>query len=173
MQAWTKGISWSPSAKKWAVPFFMAGANMPYVSRTNGRLGYSSKLVYSESMAFSSLTVALGAYVGLLTFGLLLVVPPTRWLLKKFVLPAPGQGPSRASCEAASYRVLFCATGGGDRTDVRIDAVGDASCISTTCCLAETAMALSLDAAKLAALESTVATLQANVTSLVSGLSGR
>lgn len=149
VQVWTKGVSWSPEAKKWGVPFFMAGANMPYVARTNGRLGYSDKLEYSESMAFRSLLVAIGAYLGLITFGLLLVVPPTRWLLKTFVLPAPGQGPSRESCLAASYRMQFVATGGGDRTDVQLKAVGDASCISTTCCLAETAMALSMDAAKL------------------------
>jgi short subunit dehydrogenase-like uncharacterized protein len=41
--------------------------------------------------------------------------------------------------------MLFVALSGNERVDVTIDAIGDASCISTTCCLAETAMSLSQD----------------------------
>jgi short subunit dehydrogenase-like uncharacterized protein len=146
----TKGISWSPQAHAYAIPFFMAGANSPYVQRSNGRLGYSSSMTYNENMTFDSLPQALAAYAGLAAAGLLLVVPPTRWALKRWVLPAPGEGPTPTQREAASYTMLFVATGGdADRVDVKLDAVGDASCISTTCCLAETALVLSSDAARL------------------------
>lgn len=146
---WIKGIFYSGVAGKWAVPFFMAGANQTYVSRSNGRLGYSSNLVYSEAQMFGSFIKALIFYLSLLVGGILLYLRPTRWLLMKFVLPAPGQGPTMATCEKASYRMQFYASAPGRQTKVTIDAVGDASCISTTCCLAESAMALSRDAAKL------------------------
>jgi short subunit dehydrogenase-like uncharacterized protein len=144
-----KGLFWSAVAKKWCIPFFMAGANQPYVRRSNGRLGYSPMLEYSESMMFRSFWKALFVYLAMILFGILLYIKPTRWLLQRFVLPAPGQGPSKEVCEKASYRILFAATQGTKRADVKLDAVGDASCISTTCCLAETAMALSTDAKRL------------------------
>merc|ERR1712144_166132 len=94
---------------------------------------------------------ALFMYLGLALFGLLVWLRPTRWLLQRYVLPAPGQGPSKEVCEKASYAMLFVATSadGDKRADIKLDAVGDASCISTTCCLGETAMALSVDAKKL------------------------
>jgi len=143
------GIHYNKRANLWAVPFFMAVANMPQVAHSNGRLGYSKDMTYAEYMSFRSFFPAFAMYCGLIIFGALLVFPPTRWLLQKFVLPAPGQGPTKAECEAASYKVKFVATSGSDQVDVLIDAVGDASCISTTCCLAESAMSLSVDADKL------------------------
>ena len=147
--AWVTGLSWNKSAELWGVPFFMQPCNVPNVRHSNGRLGYSKKLAYSEYMSFNSFVPALFMYLGLIVVGILLVVPPTRWVLKKFVLPAPGQGPSMEQCEKASYTVKFCATAGSDQADVKITAVGDASCISTTCCIAETAMGLTKDAHKL------------------------
>jgi short subunit dehydrogenase-like uncharacterized protein len=144
-------LSFNTASQRWGFLFFMAGANCPYVSRSNGRLGYSKNLVYQETMVFGSFLQALAAYLGFIIFGILLVLPPTRWLLQRFVLPAPGQGPSKESCEKASYSMIFRGTDGsqGDVVDVKLEAVGDASCISTTCCIAETAMALSKDAASL------------------------
>jgi len=147
--AWVKGISWSKSAQLWGIPFFMQPANMPQVKHSNARMGYSSNLTYSEYQSFKSFLPAFFMYVALLTVGLLLAFAPTRWLLREFILPAPGQGPSKEVCEKASYSVKFCATGADDQADVTIEAVGDASCISTTCCLAETALGLSKDADKL------------------------
>jgi short subunit dehydrogenase-like uncharacterized protein len=147
--AWVTGLSWNKSAELWGVPFFMQPCNVPNVRHSNGRLGYSKNLAYSEYMSFNSFVPALFMYLGLIVVGILLVVPPTRWVLKKFVLPAPGQGPSMEQCEKASYTVKFCATAGSDQADVKITAVGDASCISTTCCIAETAMGLTKDAHKL------------------------
>jgi len=123
--------------------FSMRHLVFSYVTRSNGRLGYSQRLKYSERMVFPSFLQALGAYCGLLLFGALLVLPPTRWVLQHAVLPSPGQGPSQEVCESASYTMIFRASGGGDHADVSLDAVGDASCISTTCCLGEVAMALS------------------------------
>jgi len=99
---------------------------------------------------FGSFLKALVFYIALIVGGIMLYLRPTRWLLMKFVLPAPGQGPSMADCEKASYKMLFSASAANKETRVTIDAVGDASCISTTCCLGESAMALSRDATKLA-----------------------
>ena len=60
---------------------------------------------------------------------------------------------------------MFYASAPGRETKVTIDAVGDASCISTTCCLAESAMALSQDAAKLTSSGGVQAAMSAMATS--------
>merc|ERR1712194_972916 len=103
-QVHATGIHYSPTAKVYSVPFFMAAANMPQVAHSNGRLGYSANLTYSEYMSFKSFLPALGFYLGLVTFGALLLFPPTRLFLQNFVLPAPGQGPTKEQCESASYK---------------------------------------------------------------------
>ena len=176
---WAKGVGWSAAAKRWTVPFFMAPTNMPCVARSNGRLNYAANLEYGECssesrtrnpllpraqpatrdyefaprcryMVFEHLLTALAVTSAMVVAVCLLLFPPTRWLLQALVIPKPGQGPSKAAMEASSWRMLFVATGGGgERLDVHLDAVGDASCISTTCCLGESAMALSKDAAQL------------------------
>eukprot|EP00658_Telonema_sp_P-2_P082443 TRINITY_DN8718_c0_g1_i7.p1 TRINITY_DN8718_c0_g1~~TRINITY_DN8718_c0_g1_i7.p1 ORF type:complete len:372 (+),score=96.47 TRINITY_DN8718_c0_g1_i7:42-1157(+) len=143
--AWAKFPFWSSLCKKWCIPFIMAGANMPYVLRSNGRMGYSPNLVYAETQVFGSLLKASLFYLVLLIGGILLYFRPTRWLMQRYVLPSPGQGPSKETQEKGSWKMLFVALSGNERVDVTIDAIGDASCISTTCCLAETAMSLSQD----------------------------
>jgi len=170
---WSKFISWSEGMGKWTVPFFMAGCNQPAVKKSNGRLGYSGSLVYNERQSLPSLFHAVCYLIVMVIFLVLLWIPPTRWILKKWVLPAPGnpnpnpnhpgpspnmdwvlpagQGPDMEEMKTKSYKVVFVATGGSnaESVTVRMNAVGDASCVSTTACLGESAMSLSKDAESL------------------------
>jgi len=150
---WSKGVSWSPQAKCWCIPFFMASCNQPVVQASNGRLAYAQNLVYYERQTVKNLHTAVITWCCFAIFGLLVAFPPTRWLLVKYVLPPPGQGPDQETMAKCSYKVMFAASGGQHKDQakvgVTVTAVGDPSCISTTCCLAESAMCLSKDCSKL------------------------
>ncbi len=49
--------------------------------------------------------------LGFFLFGTALFCPPLTWLLRTFVLPKPGQGPSEASMDEGFLRVTGVATG--------------------------------------------------------------
>ncbi|CAL6410527.1 unnamed protein product [Bathycoccus prasinos] len=53
---------------------------------------------------------------GIKTFGVLFAIPPTRWLLRKTVLPAPGQGPNEDILENG-YSNVYVVGHGRDKND--------------------------------------------------------
>ncbi len=86
----------------WTVPFFMGAVNSRVVRRSNALAGYplGSDPDYRECIAFGKgfgawARAMLAAAAGGL-FVAAVVFAPTRWLLKRFVLPKPGQGPKAA-----------------------------------------------------------------------------
>merc|ERR1712159_921523 len=46
--------------------------------------------------------------------GLLLVFPPTRWLMKSFIVPKPGQGPTPQLQKTGFYKMKFYGRGLGE-----------------------------------------------------------
>lgn len=48
--------------------------------------------------------------MGLIVFATALSIPPLQWLLRKFVLPAPGQGPSTKTMDAGFLQLTGYAT---------------------------------------------------------------
>ncbi len=42
-----------------------------------------------------------------------LIIPPTRWLLQNYILPKPGQGPSKEEQLSGEYELLFTGTTSG------------------------------------------------------------
>lgn len=90
--------------------FFMAGVNANAVKRSNALNGYGSKVVYCEGQEWGSLFKACKYLFGMFWFGLGLCIPPIRWLMRKFVLPKPGDGPSEASMEKGFLVVTGVAT---------------------------------------------------------------
>ena len=143
------GITWRARAGLYGIPFFMALCNMPVVKRSNGRLGFAPHLTYSERMGFRGLLKAVAYYVAMSIGVLLLAFPPTRWLLKRYYLPAPGEGPDLTNMAKKSYSCTFVATKGEASTVTIMDAQGDPGAYSTTYILAEAAMCLSQDAGSL------------------------
>jgi hypothetical protein len=49
--------------------------------------------------------------MGLIVMGTAFYCPPLKWLLRKFVLPAPGQGPSEAFMDTGFLKITGFATG--------------------------------------------------------------
>ncbi|MDH5698666.1 MAG: saccharopine dehydrogenase, partial [Nitrospirota bacterium] len=77
--------------------------------------------------------------------------PPTRWLLKKFVLPKPGQGPSQRVRENGFFDLILVGKlGEGNVMRARIKGVGDPGTESTSKLLVESAVCLAQDSEKIA-----------------------
>jgi short subunit dehydrogenase-like uncharacterized protein len=101
----------------WTGPFIMAAVNEPVVRRTNAILGfpYGNNFRYHEAQRFGKgpkgALGAAGFTAGLGAFAAAMSVGPTRNLLEKFVLPAPGEGPSRKAIENGHFTMRLFGQG--------------------------------------------------------------
>ncbi|MFW6234756.1 MAG: hypothetical protein ACOC4I_05225, partial [Spirochaetota bacterium] len=90
---------YDPWLRAWTVPFVMESVNSRVVRRTNALSGMPLGPApdYRELITFGSGPLGfLKSYLASLGTGvlfLLLLLPPTRYLLSQLVLPKPGQGP--------------------------------------------------------------------------------
>ena len=111
-------------AGTWTAPFFMADVNEKVVHRSNALRGYSwgRSFAYHESMVTGDGPVG-AARAGAVTGGLALLdqvlsVGPLRRQFERYVLPDPGEGPSRQAIEDGGFEVRLRGTGaaaeGGD-----------------------------------------------------------
>ncbi|MFT6988783.1 MAG: short subunit dehydrogenase-like uncharacterized protein [Paraglaciecola sp.] len=97
----------------WVAPFVMAVINTRIVHRSNALLasGYSQHFEYNEAMltgkGLIGSGVAAGLGVGLGSFAMAAVIPPTRWAMERFMLPKPGEGPSLDAQEKGFYDLRF------------------------------------------------------------------
>jgi short subunit dehydrogenase-like uncharacterized protein len=97
-----RGVRWDADLAQWTGPFLMAAINTRVVRRTNALLGYAwgRDFRYREAMSFGAgpkgwLTaagVSAGTALGVAAVG----VGPVRRFVGKRVLPASGDGPSKA-----------------------------------------------------------------------------
>ncbi len=97
----------------WLAPFIMAGINTRVVHRSSAlsNYPYGEDFRYDEAMLTGAgmrgrmtayaVAGALGGFVAMTAMA------PTRWLLQRFVLPAPGQGPSPRSQAEGFYDLRF------------------------------------------------------------------
>ncbi len=136
----------------WAGPFIMAAINTRVVMRSNALSGaaWGRDFRYDEGMLLGSGWKArLGAWgmsLGLGLFVAAVALPPTRWLLARFVLPKPGEGPGPEARERGFYDLRFAGHGPEDaliRTRVTGDM--DPGYGSTAKMLGEAAVCLALD----------------------------
>lgn len=104
---------WDEDEKLWAAPFVMAPVNARVVRRSNALSGYAygKATSYGEVMEVPGPLSGVGMVCGLGFGAGLLFLSPTRWLLKKLVLPAPGQGPSKTARENGFFNTRIVATG--------------------------------------------------------------
>jgi short subunit dehydrogenase-like uncharacterized protein len=133
----------------WTKPFFMGPMNTKIVRRTNAVLGYP----YGEDFRYDEATLvgsgpvgwlkAKGQAIGFVAFIKAVGFPPTRRLLKKRVLPASGEGPSREVRETGHWEVVLIGTmDDGTTVRIRVRGKGDPATESTTRMLAESALCL-------------------------------
>ena len=91
-----------------------ASVNKAIVERSWGLLDkgkfYGPKFSFSEYMRVSNMFSGIAFHYLFLSFGLLLLLPPVRWLAKKLVT-SPGQGPSKQAMakEFLEYRAVAVA----------------------------------------------------------------
>jgi len=141
----------APSSEYAARSFFvMAGVNANVVKRSNALLGYAETLTYREGLAHASSLSAVANFLGLAAFGVALFVPPLRYLLRRTVLPRPGEGPSREDMLNGYLRVHGYAKGAkGTKAACEMAFAVDPGYMDTARMVVEAALALSLDQDKL------------------------
>lgn len=104
----------------------MAAVDTCIVHRSAGLYGYGTRFRFNEYMRAKSLLQGVIVKVALGLVGLFFALPPTRIILallfKKFLIPAPGEGPSRESMknDFMSYRGVGVAES-GQKVTAKID----------------------------------------------------
>jgi short subunit dehydrogenase-like uncharacterized protein len=97
----------------WVAPFVMAVINTRIVHRSNAlfEVSYSPQFEYNEAMltgkGLIGSGIAAGVGMGLSSFAVAAVIPPTRWAMERFMLPKPGEGPSLDAQEKGFYDLRF------------------------------------------------------------------
>jgi short subunit dehydrogenase-like uncharacterized protein len=149
-----RGVHWDPDLGRWTGPFLMAAINSRVVRRTNAMLGYAwgRDFRYRESMGFgrgpAAFGKAAGVAAGLGAAVIAMAVPPVRRVVARRLLPAPGEGPSKAVRDRCSFTSRFVGvleSGGRVRATVR--GQGDPGYDETAKMLGEAALCLARDRA--------------------------
>jgi short subunit dehydrogenase-like uncharacterized protein len=119
-----------PDSGDWAAPFVMAAINTRVVHRSNalGGHAYGKDFEYDEAVSTGpglKGRAAAAAIAGGLAAGLLAgALPPTRALLQRFVLPAPGEGPSPLAQQQGRWDLRFFGSG-PDQAPLALRVTGD------------------------------------------------
>ena len=133
----------------WIAPFIMGAINTRVVHRSHALRAHAwgADFRYDEAVmtggGVRGWMGAAGMGAGLGGFMAALSVPPTRWLLERFVLPAPGEGPSPAAQERGFFDIrLFGRTADGASLQLRVTGDRDPGYGSTCKMIGEVAVAL-------------------------------
>lgn len=151
-----QGVRYDEDLEAWTGPFVMAQINEKVVRRSNALLDYpyGPSFRYGESAktgaGLKGAAVAGGLSAGMGAFAGALALKPTRKLLQKVALPAPGEGPSREEIENGYFRIKLIGRGVGEdgaafRVAGRVGADRDPGYGATAMMLGETALGLALD----------------------------
>lgn len=137
----------------WVTPFIMADINTRNIHRSNLLMNYA----YGENFKYSEMSMAKGGMAakmaagGMGLFAGALMAPPTRALLKAFVLPKPGDGPDKEARETGFFDIRFFGkTDDGDVVRVKVTGDKDPGYGSTSKMLGESAIVLAKDISKVA-----------------------
>lgn len=136
----------------WVAPFIMSAINTRVVFRSNALSGdrYGKDFRYDEGTltgdGAGGKWRARGLRYGMGVFGFGVALPPTRWLLEKFALPKPGEGPSPEAQEKGFFVLDFIGrTRGGAVIHTEVSGDRDPGYGSTAKMLGEAAMCLAFD----------------------------
>lgn len=152
------GVRHDDDADVWTAPFIMARVNEKVVRRSHALLDFEwgRDFRYSETSSMGSgpsgalraagFTAGLGAFAGLMA------IKPTRKLLQKFVLPSPGEGPSRETIESGYFTIKLIGKGTSEagepfEFETTVAADSDPGYGATSMMLGESAMCLAFDEA--------------------------
>jgi short subunit dehydrogenase-like uncharacterized protein len=122
--------AYDPDFDAWIAPFPMSVINTRIVQRSNAlsRQSYGADFRYDEAMlmgrGLKGRAAATGLVAGLGGFMLASALPPSRWALERFVLPAPGEGPSAEVQRKGFFDLRFVGRTADGRT-LRTKVTGD------------------------------------------------
>ena len=125
-----KAASLDRDFNAWVAPFIMAAINTRIVFRSNAllELAYGEAFTYEEAMltgtGLTGRLAAIGLTAGIGGFALAAAVPPSRWVLEKFIVPAPGEGPSPEAQQRGFYDLRFVGKT-DDGRELRVKVTGD------------------------------------------------
>jgi short subunit dehydrogenase-like uncharacterized protein len=150
-----RGAAYDPDFNAWLAPFVMAAINTRIVQRSHALQGrpWGEDFRYDEATLFAGglkgrASASLMA-AGLGGFMLASALPPIRFVLERFVLPAAGEGPSAKSQERGLFELhFFGRTRGGKTLRVNVSGDRDPGYGSTAKMLGEAAAMLALDCPK-------------------------
>lgn len=147
-----KSASHDEDFDAWVAPFVMAVINTRVVQRSNCILKgqYGNDFQYDEAMitgkgakgwmGAQSVTAGLGGFM------VAAAIKPTRKLMQKLFLPAPGEGPSPEAQENGFYDIRFHGrTADGEEIRTRVTGDKDPGYGSTSRMIAESALCLARD----------------------------
>jgi short subunit dehydrogenase-like uncharacterized protein len=110
-----RGVAFDHDIDRWTAPFVMASINTRIVRRSNALLHYGEPFRYREAMSLpkgaKGLVAASAVTAGMAAFAFGAALPPTRALLARFVLPKPGEGPSKEARDRGHFTLRFVAEG--------------------------------------------------------------
>ncbi|QCB48152.1 saccharopine dehydrogenase NADP-binding domain-containing protein [Hydrogenophaga sp. PAMC20947] len=140
---------WDELVQSWTAPFVMAPINTKNVHRTNALRGHpwGTDFLYSERMLTGKgekgeLRAKKSARKDRIQ-NILLAIAPTRALIRRFVLPKPGEGPSLQQRESGLYDLVFAGqTASGQVLRARVKGDRDPGYGSTCKLIAESALCL-------------------------------
>lgn len=98
-----------------------------YETASDKNLAYGSKFRFNEYARASGILTGLAQKLAFGLTGLLLAIPVSRWILapliKRFVIPSPGDGPTRESMKKdfMSYRGVGVAEDGNKKVTAKLD----------------------------------------------------
>jgi short subunit dehydrogenase-like uncharacterized protein len=149
-----RGPQYDADFESWAAPFVMSAINTRIVQRSNAlsKLAYGEDFRYDEAMltgrGVAGQLAAAGVTAGLAAMMVAGALPPARWALGRFVLPAPGEGPSPEAQRKGFFDLRFLGrTDGGRELRVKVTGDRDPGYGSTAKMLAQAANCLALDLA--------------------------
>ncbi|RJP94105.1 MAG: saccharopine dehydrogenase [Desulfobacteraceae bacterium] len=148
-------FEYDTDVKSWVAPFVMAAVNTRVVHRSNALMGHAwgKTFKYDEAMMMGDgLTGRLRAasFAGMLgAFLMGSYFAPTRFVLKKTLLPKPGEGPTFKQRETGFYKLLLIGKDAeANQLQVKVAGDRDPGYGSTCKMLGETAVCLLRDIAK-------------------------
>jgi short subunit dehydrogenase-like uncharacterized protein len=149
-----RGPQYDADFESWAAPFVMSAINTRIVQRSNAlsKQAYGEDFRYDEAMltgrGVAGQLAAAGVTAGLAAMMVAGALPPARWALGRFVLPAPGEGPSPEAQRKGFFDLRFLGrTDGGRELRVKVTGDRDPGYGSTAKMLAQAASCLALDLA--------------------------
>lgn len=150
-----KGPIFDKEFNSWVAPFIMEAINSRIVLHSNALMGmaYGKDFTYSEGVltgpGFKGRVRAVMSTLGFGALGVGLFFSPLRALLEKFVLPAPGEGPSpEAQLKGFFDLRLYGADNDGNHLMVKVTGDRDPGYGSTAKMLAQAGLCLAMDIKK-------------------------